>query len=179
MSVEGGSKTSPFSKFLTFPESKQSNNRKRSSQPPMPKAVTGAMYREILQKKLKAKEEFEQAKKQRLEERERKRKEREEEREKKKIEREEKRKQKQREDREKKARKREMRERLLRSIENESESDDAVDVGIGNCYKCENPYESDQYLQCSNCLRRFHLACASGQIEEGVDDVLPFECKYC
>jgi len=176
--VEGSNQTSPFSKFLKFPESKPSANKKRTSQPPMPKAVTGAMYREMLQKKIKAKEEFEQAKKQRQEERERKRIQREKERETKQKEREEKRKLKKREDREKKARKLEMREKLLKSIEDGSDTDDAMDVGAGNCYKCETPYGND-YLQCSNCDRRFHLACASDQIDDGMDEVLPFECKYC
>jgi len=44
-------------------------------------------------------------------------------------------------------------------------------VGAGNCYKCETPYEND-YLQCSNCHRRFHLACASDQIDDGMDEVI-------
>jgi len=38
---------------------------------------------------------------------------------------------------------------------------------------------SNDYLQCSNCHRRFHLACASDQIDDRMDEVLPFECKYC
>ncbi|XP_060585333.1 uncharacterized protein LOC132741220 [Ruditapes philippinarum] len=84
--LESSNQLSPFSKFLKFPECKQSSSRKRPSQPSRPKAVTGAMYREILQKKLKAKEEFEQAKKQRQKEREKKRQKREEEKERKKIE---------------------------------------------------------------------------------------------
>jgi hypothetical protein len=82
------------------------------------------------------------------------------------------------EEQEKKARKREMRERFLKSVEDGSSSDDAIDVGVGNCYECEISYENE-YLQCSNCHRRFHLACANRQIEEGIDDLLPFECKYC
>jgi hypothetical protein len=60
--LESSNQLSPFSKFLKFPECKQSSSRKRPSQPSMPKAVTWTMYREILQKKLKAKEEFKQAK---------------------------------------------------------------------------------------------------------------------
>lgn len=77
------------------------------------------------------------------------------------------------------SREREMRERLLQEIEDGSGSDDddAINVSAGNCYACESPYDSD-LIQCSNCFRRFHLACVSDQIEDGMDE-LPFECNYC
>lgn len=68
-----------------------------------------------------------------------------------------------------------MREKLSWSIDSESESDNVMSVGIGDFYESKNPYESD-FFQCCNCLCHLDIACVRGQIEEGMDDVLPFKC---
>lgn len=152
------------------------DTKKRAKQPPMPKAITGIKYRELLEKKQKAKEEDERVKKERQIERERKRKEREEEKERKKSDREEKRQKKLESEKSKKEKRRNMRERLLRELNEESDSDNAMEVGEGECYACEMPY--DAFIACTKCFRHFHLDCVNEDFVEGLEEV-PFECKYC
>jgi len=120
------------------------------------------------------KEEEEKAKEKRKEERIQKRKHRDEQKQRKKAELDAKRRKKADE----RHRKREMRERLLQTLEDsDGGSEDEIQVSVNNCYQCEKPYTSD-FIECSNCSRRFHITCISDDYMGNVDG-LEFECKFC
>jgi len=61
-------------------------------------------------------------------------------------------------------------------VESGSESDQDAAINRGNCYACDKAY-SDDFIECANCGRRFHIACVSDDYlnVEGLE----FECKYC
>ena len=56
----------------------------------------------------------------------------------------------------KRKRRQEAEERILKDIE--VSSDDEVKVEAGKCFACELEY--DNFIECNNCLKRFHPACA-------------------
>ena len=55
-------------------------------------------------------------------------------------------------------------------------SDSDIPVQAGKCYACDSAYEN--FIECTNCYRRFHVSCADIE-NQPIYDELPFECKYC
>lgn len=157
---------SPFSKHLKYPEVQASQSKKRKMAP-LPKAITGQAYRQLMLEKKALKEQQEKEKIKRKEERIQKKAMKDEQLRIKKIAQLE--------------RKRAMQEKKRKAAEKAvqeataSDSDDSqVPVVVGNCYKCEQPYENE-YMVCDKCFRKFHVNCVQDDIIEGI----PFECKYC
>ncbi|KAH3699823.1 hypothetical protein DPMN_074785 [Dreissena polymorpha] len=74
-----------------------------------------------------------------------------------------------------KRRKQENKEAILQEI-NDSLSDSDVDFEAGKCFACEKTY--DNFIECTNCGRRFHFACVDIE-NQLICNELPFECKYC
>ena len=33
-----------------------------------------------------------------------------------------------------------------------------IQVDANTCFTCEKPYDTD-FIECNNCMRRFHIAC--------------------
>ena len=154
---------SPFSKYLKYPEIPKTKTTKRKVLP-LPKAITGVAYRQLLLEKKEQKEREKREKEMRKEQRARQ-----------KILKEETKKQK------KIAREKVMLARKKKKIEKDlekamgSDSDDSSEKIVpGKCYKCEDQY-ANEYIECEKCFRRFHIACVENEI---IDDV-PFECQYC
>ncbi|XP_052232365.1 uncharacterized protein LOC127845476 [Dreissena polymorpha] len=171
---------SPFSKHLKLPTlssltEKQKPNVQRVL---MPKAITGSTYRSLLQEKIQKKEKELQQKSERKRIREENKKRKEEEKKLKNAEQEKKREARKAEKQRRltiKRRKQENEEAILREI-NDSLSDSDVQVEAGKCFTCEKTY--DNFIECTNCGRRFHFACVDIE-NQLICDELPFECKYC
>ncbi|XP_060603788.1 DNA ligase 1-like [Ruditapes philippinarum] len=167
---------SPFSKHLIFPKTETKKPKARKMI--MPKAITGEKYRQWLKEKEEKKEKELKEKQQRQRERLQKKLKRAKELKEKQIALEKKRKDREeakKKLKELKEKKKQENEQIIKEIE-ASDSDDNIAVSPTSCFKCETPYED--YIQCSNCFRRFHLTCVADELTDCPDD-LPFECKYC
>lgn len=156
---------SPFSKYLKYPVVPQKNVKKRKIQP-LPKAITGHEYRKLMQEKKELKEKELKEKIRRKEERVQKKMLKEEQTKIKKLQQAER----------KKVRMEKKRKAAEKMVEDatKSDSDDAAEVIVGKCYKCDQSY-GNEFIECENCSRRFHITC----VQEEMIDSVPFECKYC
>ena len=163
---------SPFSKHLPTPTAPQASSKIKKKLS-LPKAITGSAFREMLLEKKAQKDREEKNKQARKEERERKRLERQADIAQKQREREMKKQQRILEKREKsKAKYKQMQKENI-----SDDSDDALEIQPGKCYKCSHDYGID-FIQCDNCQRRFHVECVKDEFEFA-EGLLPFECKYC
>lgn len=165
---------SPFSKFLQVPNPIKS--KPKVSRVLLPKAITGSTYRKMLQEKMEMKQKLEEQKLKRKQERNEKKLMRDEEKKRKHAEQQQKRAAREEEKKKRTERKRlkEAREEQILKEIDASDSDDGQPIDKKKCYSCEQTYED--YIECTNCARRFHIVCVEHEL---ICDELDFECKYC
>lgn len=162
--------TFAFDNILKLPRVTVVKRKSNTNRIILPKAVTSAKFREIMEQKQFQKQKLEEEKQRKKLDREQKRNERE-------------------EDKVKKLKLKNAKLRL-KEMKNEKksstklrqllddDSDDAQVVSSTACYSCENQFESSaaDWIDCKKCQRRFHIACVP-MLDIQLDDY--FECKYC